>query len=205
MDISLFLKGVVIGLSMAIPVGPIGILCIRRTLVEGRISGLVSGVGVAIADMVYGSIAGFGLTFISDFLITQQKWLRLVGGVFLCTLGLKVYWAKLVEWDMPIGAKGLVSHFISTFLLTLTYPITILVFLGIFAGLGIGHMKDNGISIAALVLGVFAGSMLWWVILSSIIGSMRDRFNLHALKWVNRISGILLMIFGLALLLSFIL
>lgn len=205
MNIILFLKGVAIGLSMAIPVGPIGILCIRRTLVEGRISGLISGLGVATADTVYGCIAGFGLTLISDFLITHQIWFRLVGSLFLLTLGLKISWAKVVEWDMPSGGKDLVSNYISFFFLTLTYPMTILVFLGIFAGLGIGDIKDNVISIVALVLGIFSGSMLWWVILSSAIGSLRDKFNIHGLKWVNQISGILLMIFGLAVLLSLIL
>lgn len=205
MNIILFLKGVVIGLSMAIPVGPIGILCIRRILMEGRLSGFVSGLGVATADAVFGAIAGFGLTFISDFLISQQLWFRLVGGLFLCTLGLKILWAKVVEWDMPSGGKGLVSNYISFFFLTLTYPMTILVFLGIFAGLGIGDIQDNVISIVALVLGIFSGSMLWWVILISVIGSLRDKFNIHGLKWVNRISGIFLMIFGLAVLLSLIL
>jgi len=205
MNIIFFLKGVAIGLSMAIPVGPIGILCIRRILMEGRLSGLVSGLGVATADAVFGAIAGFGLTFISDFLISQQLWLRLVGGLFLCTLGLKVSCAKLVEWDMPSGGKGLLSNYISFFFLTLTYPMTILVFLGVFAGLGIGDIQDNVVSIVALVLGIFSGSMLWWVILISVIGSLRDKFNIHGLKWVNRISGILLMIFGLAVLLSLIL
>lgn len=205
MNIILFLKGVVIGLSMAIPVGPIGILCIRRILMEGRLSGFVSGLGVATADAVFGAIAGFGFTFISDFLISQQLWFRLVGGLFLCTLGLKVSCAKLVEWDMPSGGKGLLSNYISFFFLTLTYPMTLLIFLGIFAGLGIGDTKGYYGSIAVLVLGVFSGSMLWWIILSSAIGSLRDKLNIHGLKWVNRISGILLMIFGLAVLLSLIL
>lgn len=205
MNIIFFLKGIAIGLSMAIPVGPIGILCIRRTLMEGRISGLVSGLGVATADTVYGCIAGFGLTLISDFLITHQIWLRLVGSLFLFVLGLKISWAKVVEWDMQSGRKSLVNNYISFFFLTLTYPMTILVFLGIFVGLGIGDIQDNVISIVALVLGVFSGSMLWWVILINVIGSLRDKFNIHGLKWVNRISGILLMIFGLAVLLSLIL
>jgi threonine/homoserine/homoserine lactone efflux protein len=160
---------------------------------------------VATADTVYGCIAGFGLTLISDFLITHQIWLRLVSSLFLFFLGLKISWAKVVKRDMQSEETGLVSNFISFFFLTLTYPMTILVFLGIFVGLGIGDIQGNAISIAALVLGVFSGSMLWWVILSSVIGSLRDKFNIHGLKWVNRISGILLMIFGLAVLLSLIL
>jgi threonine/homoserine/homoserine lactone efflux protein len=205
MNIIFFLKGVVIGLSMAVPVGPIGILCIRRTLMEGRISGLVSGLGLATADAVYGSIAGFGLTFISDFLISQQVWLRLMGGLFLCALGLKILLAKLVEREIPSGGKGLLGTYTSMFFLTLTYPMTILIFLGIFVGLGVGDIKDNYVSIAALVLGVFTGSILWWVILSSAIGSLRNKFGSQSLQWINRISGVLIIGFGLVVLLSLIL
>jgi len=204
MDIIFFLKGVVIGFSMAVPVGPIGILCIRRTLTGGRLSGFVSGLGVATADAVYGCIAGFGLTFISDFLVSQQVWLRLIGGLFLCTLGLKISLAKLVEEDVPSGGKSLLGAYTSMFFLTLTYPMTILIFLGIFAGVGIGNTKDHYVSITALVLGVFKGSLLWWVILSSPIGSLRNKFKAQGMQWINRISGILIIGFGLAVLLSLI-
>lgn len=205
MNIILFLKGVVVGLSIAVPVGPIGILCIRRTLLEGRLSGFVSALGLATADVVFGCIAGFGLTFISDFLISQQVWLRLIGGLFLCAIGLKVLWTKFVEQEASYRGKGLLDAYTSMFFLTLTYPMTILIFLGVFAGLGIGNVKDNYASIAALVLGVFTGSMLWWAILSSFIGSLRDKFRTQNWQWVNKITGILITGFGLAVLLSLIL
>lgn len=201
----LFLKGVVVGLSMAVPVGPIGILCIRRTLLEGRLSGFVSALGLATADVVFGCIAGFGLTFISDFLISQQFWLRLIGGLFLCVIGFKVLMTKFVEREAPSRGKGLLGAYTSMFFLTLTYPMTILIFLGVFAGLGIGSARGNYLSIAALVLGVFAGSMLWWGILSSFVGSFRDKFRTQNWQWVNRISGVLVTGFGLAVLLSLIL
>ena len=204
MNIIFFLKGVVIGFSMAVPVGPIGIVCIRRTLMKRHLSGLVSGLGVATADAVFGCIAGFGLTFIPDFLISQQVWLRLIGGLFLCTLGLKISLAKLVEEDVPSGGKSLLGAYTSMFFLTLTYPMTILIFLGIFAGVGIGNTKDHYVSITALVLGVFTGSLLWWVILSSAIGSLRNKFKAQGMQWINRISGILIIGFGLAVLLSLI-
>jgi threonine/homoserine/homoserine lactone efflux protein len=204
MDIIFFLKGVAIGLSMAIPVGPIGIFCIRRILTEGRLSGLVSGLGVATADTVYACIAGLGLTFISDFLVSQQVWLRLIGGLFLCTLGLKISLTKLVEEELPNGGKGLLGAYTSMFFLTLTYPMTILIFLGIFAGLGAGNTKDNYVLIAELVLGVFTGSFLWWAILSIAIGSLRKKFRVRGLRWINRISGILIIAFGVAVLLSLI-
>ncbi len=205
MAVILFLKGVVVGLSMAVPVGPIGILCIRRTLLEGRLSGFVSALGLATADVVFGCIAGFGLTFISDFLISQQVWLRLIGGSFLCLIGLKVLLTKFVERETPSRGKGLLGAYTSMFFLTLTYPMTILIFLGIFAGLGIGNTRGNYAPIAALVLGVFIGSMLWWAILSSFIGSLRDKFRTQNWQWVNKISGILITGFGLAVLLSLIL
>jgi threonine/homoserine/homoserine lactone efflux protein len=205
MTVILFLKGVVVGFSMAVPVGPIGILCIRRTLLEGRLSGFVSALGLATADVVFGCIAGFGLTFISDFLISQQFWLRLIGGLFLCAIGLKVLMTKFVEREAPSRGKGLVGAYTSMFFLTLTYPMTVLIFLGVFAGLGIGSARGNYLSIAALVLGVFAGSMLWWAILSSLIGSLRDKFKIQNWQWVNKISGILVIAFGLAVLLSLIL
>jgi threonine/homoserine/homoserine lactone efflux protein len=204
MTVILFLKGVVAGLSMAVPVGPIGILCIRRTLLEGRLSGFVSALGLATADVVFGCIAGFGLTFISDFLISQQVWLRLIGGLFLCVIGLKVLLTKFVEREAPSLGKGLLGAYTSMFFLTLTYPMTVLIFLGIFAGLGIGSTKGNYLAIATLVLGVFTGSILWWAILSSFIGSLRDRFRTENWRWVNKISGILITGFGLAVLLSFI-
>ncbi|HUL30559.1 MAG TPA: LysE family transporter [Thermodesulfobacteriota bacterium] len=205
MTLILFLKGVVVGLSMAVPVGPIGILCIRRTLLEGRISGFVSALGLASADVVFGCIAGFGLTFISNFLISQQFWLRLIGGLFLCGIGLKVLLSKVAERDAPSRGKGLLGAYTSMFFLTLTYPMTVLILLGVFAGLGIGNTKGDYGSIAALVLGVFTGSILWWAILSIFIGSLRNRIKTQNWQWVNKTSGTLIIGFGLAVLLSLVL
>jgi threonine/homoserine/homoserine lactone efflux protein len=197
MDISFFLKGLIMGFSIAAPVGPIGILCIRRTLAGGRVSGFVTGLGAATADAIYGCIAGFGLTFISSFLIHQQGWFRLVGGLFLCYLGLKTLLAKPAEQSASAKGDGLLGHYVSTFFLTLTNPMTILAFAAIFAGLGVGSGGGNYASAGVLVSGVFLGSTLWWVILSSGVGLFRKRFSLQALRWVNRISGIIVLGFGL--------
>jgi threonine/homoserine/homoserine lactone efflux protein len=205
MTVILFLKGVVVGLSMAVPVGPIGILCIRRTLLEGRLSGFVSALGLATADVIFGCIAGFGVTFISDFLVSHQVWFRLIGGLFLCAIGLKVLLTKFVEREAPSRGKGLLGAFTSMFFLTLTYPMTILILLGVFAGLGIGNTRGDYAAIAALVFGVFIGSILWWAILSSFIGSLRDRLKTQNWQWVNKISGILITGFGVAVFLSLIL
>ena len=202
MDLSFFLRGLIVGFSIAAPVGPIGVLCIRRTLANGRASGLISGLGAATADAIYGSIAGFGLTFISSLLIRHQGWLRLVGGTFLCYLGLKTFFARPAE--QPALAKGndLLSAYASTFFLTLTNPMTILSFAAIFAGLGVGSASGNYFSAGILVLGVFIGSALWWLILSSGVGMIWKKFNSLGLRWINRISGIIITAFGLFVLLS---
>jgi threonine/homoserine/homoserine lactone efflux protein len=202
MDISFLLRGLIIGFSIAAPVGPIGVLCIRRTLAEGRASGLVSGLGAATADAIYGCIAGFGLTFISSVLIRQQGWLRLIGGGFLCYLGLKTFLARPAEQAASAEGKGLVGAYASTFFLTLTNPMTILSFAAIFAGLGVASASENYVSAGVLVLGVFIGSALWWLILSGGVSVFQAKFNPRGLRWVNRVSGLMITGFGLLALLS---
>ena len=111
MDTALLIRGIIIGFSIAAPVGPIGVLCIRRTLSEGRTAGLASGMGAAAADTVYGIVAGFGLTFISNFMVDQQTWLRLGGGIFLCYLGIKTLLSKPADEAVSAKAKGLLGNF----------------------------------------------------------------------------------------------
>lgn len=196
------LRGLIIGFSIAAPVGPIGVLCIRRTLAEGQASGLFSGLGAATADAIYGCIAGFGVTFVSNFLIRQQVWLRLIGGGFLCYLGARTFLSKPTEQVASVKGNGLVGSYVSTFFLTITNPMTIFSFAAIFAGLGVGGADGNYVSAAILVLGVFIGSTLWWFILSRAVTMFRTKFNPRRLRWVNRISGIIITGFGLIALLS---
>ncbi len=202
MDIGFLLKGLFIGFSIAAPVGPIGVLCIRRTLAEGRTFGLVSGLGAATADAIYGCIAGFGLTFISTLLINQQVWFRVIGGLFLCYLGLKTFFSGPAEKMASAKVNGLMGAYASAFFLALTNPMTILSFAAIFAGLGVASTSGNYLSAGVLVLGVFSGSAFWWFLLSSGVAVFRAKFNLRELKWVNRISGIIILLFGLYVLLS---
>lgn len=197
MDLSFFGRGFVIGLSIAAPVGPIGILCIRRTLVEGRLTGLLSGLGAATADATYGAIAGFGLTFISGILIGQAFWFRLIGGAFLCYLGVKTILAKPADKAASTETQGLLGAYISTFFLTLTNPATILSFAAVFAGLGLANTSGDYFAASILVLGVFIGSAFWWFILSSGISLLKNAFNPTKLQWLNRISGSVLLIFGI--------
>ena len=196
-----------IGLSIAAPVGPIGVLCIRRTLAGGRLVGLVSGLGAATADAAYGFIAAFGLTFISELLINQAALLRLVGGGFLAYLGLRTLLAAakesapLAEEAAPTDtARGLPGAYASTLALTLTNPMTILAFLGIFAGLGVAETSGDYGAAALTVLGVFLGSALWWLTLSGGVSLLRARFDARAMRWVNRLSGIIILIFALDIL-----
>ena len=202
LDFALFVKGLLIGFSIAAPVGPIGVLCIRRTLAEGRVSGFVSGMGAATADAVYGCIAGFGVTYLSSALIGQQFWFRVMGGVFLIVLGVKTFWSKPAEAASKTTGKGLASDYASTFFLTLTNPVTILAFAGIFAGLGLGNTRGDYTAGILLVSGVFLGSAVWWMFLSTGVGLFRAWFNGPRLRWVNRLSGTIIAAFGLLAFLS---
>ena len=194
--IQTFFKGIVIGFSIAAPVGPIGLLCIQRTLTGGRLIGLISGFGAASADAVYGMIAAFGLTVVADMMMAHQFWLRLIGGLFLCYLGARTWRAKPAEQAASADqcARPL-SAYASVFFLTLTNPITILAFAGIFAGVG---MSGASGSAALMMAGVFCGSMLWWTILSSVTGLMHGKISPQTLTWVNRCAGGIIGAFGLA-------
>lgn len=201
-EIYFFVKGVIIGLSIAVPVGPIGILCIRRTLTQGRIIGFLSGLGAATADAFYGAIAGFGLTFLSNLLVGQQTGLRLIGGGLLCIIGVKTFLSKPTERKDSVAGNSRWRAYLSTLILTLTNPMTILFFAAIFAGLVVGTGGDHYFSAGILVLGVFIGSASWWLVLSGFTGLLHGLFNFRRMQWLNRISGLIIIGFGLAAFLS---
>ena len=196
MSIFFLLKGLLIGFSIAAPVGPIGVLCIRRTLANGRISGFVSGLGAATADGLYGTIAAFGLTLISDVLVGQQMWFRIIGGSFLLYLGIKTFLSKPSEKSASDKKGNLFVDYISTFFLTIMNPITILSFVAVFAGLGLSDLSGNYISAILMVSGVILGSIGWWLILSNVINLFRAKFNPASLKIVNWISGGIMIVFA---------
>jgi threonine/homoserine/homoserine lactone efflux protein len=197
MTFDYLIKGLLVGFSIAAPVGPIGVLVIRRTLTEGRLSGLFTGLGAAVADGTYGFIAGFGLTSISDFLMAQQFWMKLFGGLFLLYLGIKTLISKAATKEAKIDSNGLLKNFTSTFLLTITNPITILTFFAVFAGLGLGQEKTNYLLSSSLVLGVFIGSAIWWLILSTVLNLFRNKITTSGLTWINRFSGVLILSFAI--------
>ncbi|MDR3574450.1 MAG: LysE family transporter [Anaerolineaceae bacterium] len=200
MNFSFFLRSLLIGFSIAAPVGPIGVLCIRRSLTEGRLTGFVTGLGAATADAFYGSIAAFGLTIISGFLIGQAGWIRLLGGLFLACLGIKTLLSKPTERPAQVGGMNLIGAYSSTLLLTLTNPMTILSFAAIFAGLGAGLSGHGYGAAASIVLGVFTGSAVWWLLLSTGANLLRSRLTTALLRWVNRASGTIILIFAAVIL-----
>ena len=200
MGSSLLLRGLALGFAIAAPVGPIGVLCIRRTLAQGRASGLLSGLGAATADALYGSVAAFGLTAVSGLLVAQRTWLGLLGGIFLCCLGARTF---LDEPALePPAQGGLAGAYASTLALTLTNPMTVLAFAAIFAGMGLGAGEGGFGSAALLVLGVFLGSAGWWLALSTGVSLLRGELSASALRWVNRLSGVVIAAFGVGAILS---
>ena len=202
MESGLFFKGFIIGFSIAAPVGPIGILCIQRTLSGGNFQGLVTGLGAATADAIYGFIAAFGLTFISNFLVAHSIWFRLIGGLFLCYLGIRAFLSKPQNQIPSETNRSTLSSYGTTFFLTLTNPMTILFFAGIFAGLGIVSESIGYTSAGLMVIGVFIGSGVWWMILSGATSILRHKMNGRKLTWVNKISGLIILAFGVGALIS---
>lgn len=196
MIIELFIRGVTVGLAVAAPVGPIGMLVIRRTLAEGRLAGLITGLGAAVADACYGSVGAFGLSFVSSFLLGYALWTKLLGGLFLCYLGISTFRARLEEDGASPSGTRYAGAFFSTVLLTLANPITILSFMAILAGLGLGAQGRNYAAAATVVAGVFLGSALWWLLLSGGVALLKHRLRPEAMKWINRISGLFLCAFG---------
>ncbi len=190
------IKGLILGFSIAAPVGPIGIHCIRKTLQFGRLSGLFSGLGAAVADLMYGMIAAFGVTFISNALLAGQFWLRVVGGIFLIYLGVKTFVYKTkIEAGKKVYRTSLMRDFMTTFFLTATNPMTILSFIAIFGGLGLSQDGNHSLP---LVLGVFCGSALWWLILCEFVTLFRKKIEEKMMRWMNRIAGLIIFGFGIA-------
>jgi threonine/homoserine/homoserine lactone efflux protein len=195
------LKGIAVGIVIAVPVGPVGVLCVRRTIFEGKQAGFVSGLGAATADALFGFIAAFGLTFVSDWLLDYQHWLRLAGGCYLIYLGGAALLAHhAAETHQKPDTEGLLRDYLSTFALTLTNPITILAFLGIFSAVGLAGEQATLGRAAILVFGVWLGSLLWWLTLTLGLGLVFRSLGPRHLVWINRGSGIILLLSGGALL-----
>lgn len=201
MEDNFLIRGFIIGFLIAAPVGPIGVLCIKRSFSKGALSGFVTGLGAATADACYGAIAAFGLTFVSGFLLEQKVVFQIAGIVFLLYFGYKTFREKpAAEAKGDLSKEGLLSDYLTTVGLTLTSPMTIASFMAVFAGIGITSGSYS--SATLVVLGVFSGSAVWWIVLSNGVGLLRKRANAELLGWVNKISGVTMVGFALMLLVN---
>jgi threonine/homoserine/homoserine lactone efflux protein len=197
METIFFLKGLLVGFAMAIPIGPVGVLCIRQTLAEGHSRGLVIGLGAASVDALYSSIGAFGLTFVSDMIANQYVWVRLIGGGLLAFLGIRTLLTSHKHTTVPFEGKGPLGSYVTAFLLALTNPVTVFAFVAVFAAIGLGHGLSM-MSASILVLGVVIGSTLWFLTLGGVARFFRERLDTGGLKRVNAIAGGFLIVSALA-------
>jgi threonine/homoserine/homoserine lactone efflux protein len=191
--------GIIIGLTASIPLGPIGLLCIQKTLNNGKFGGLVSGMGAASADTFFAFIAAFGISAVSNFIESQQFYLRLIGGIILAGLGLKIFLTNPAIQIRKQRNKqnNLWADFVSIFFLTLSNPITVFVFGAIFAGFSVIPTKSHWYELFELVAGIFLGALLWWTVLVTVVNMFRKKFRLRRLWWMNKIMGAIITLFGI--------
>lgn len=202
MSIFLVIQGVLIGVVVAVPVGPLGLLCINRALAMGALCGLFSGLGVATADALAAGIAALGISFVSGFFTKHQMLLRLVGGSFLFYLGCKIFSTQPNRQQTVSNVNGLLNAYVTTFFLTFSNPVTILSFLAIYAGWHVPSLHGHYFDAGMLALGVFIGSTLWWIGLFIGVTACHGRFSMRGFAWVHRVSGALIVGFGIIVLLS---
>ena len=202
LDTIVFLQGVAIGFSIAAPIGPVGILCIRKALADGRLAAFVAGLGAALADTVFGGVAAFGIGAVVQLIQGQIFAIKIVGGLFMVGLGAHTWRSAAVEVEaLPGQGPGMARDFLSTFVITITNPGTILGVAGVFAALGPSG-QPGGAQSGLLVAGIFCGSTLWWLVLSGVASAARSRFTPERMRLFNHLSGAMLVIFGLAALVS---
>lgn len=194
-DVPLPLRSLIIGFTIAATVGPITLLVVRRTIEHGRVYGLASGLGVAMADASYAGIAAFGLTAVTSLLVSGRVLLGVVGGIVIVLLGLRIMRSRPAGVARDVERPGLLGAFASIYGLTMTNPLTILIFAAVFAGLGFAS-GSSYVDAAIITLSVWAGSALWWVVLTGVVAWARERVSTRALVWVNRVSGAALVVFG---------
>ena len=191
-----FMQGLLIGFSIAAPVGPIGILCIQRTIRYGKITGITSGLGAATADAFYGAAAAFGLAVVSGVLLSDHIWIQMFGGIALCYFGLRTVRRPFVSYVSAVNKNHLKWNYLSTLALTLTNPMTILLFVAVFASIGFASSSDPVYTSAFIIAGVFSGSMLWWLALSTFISTIRTKLSNNVMEWIGRIAGMAIFGFG---------
>jgi threonine/homoserine/homoserine lactone efflux protein len=201
--VTVFFKGLIAGFLIAAPVGPVNVLCVRRTIVHGRLVGIASGFGAAVADAFFGAIAAFGLSFVNELVTREKFWFGLIGTAVLLVIGLKTLWAhapKEKDEEEEKDPATLFGDFTSTLILTLTNPVTILSFLAVFSAFGVQNDEKTLADEWMVVAGVFLGATIWWLLLTNGVAFFRDKFNQRGLRWTNRIGGVLILVFAVVVL-----
>jgi len=203
-EIEFLVKGIIVGFLASIPLGPVGVLCIQRTINKGRISGLFSGMGAATVDSFFALVAALGLTFIINFIEEQQFYIQLFGGGVLIFLGARIFNTNPIQQIRRHRKKKnkLVEDFLSVLFLTLSNPLAVFLFVAAFAGIGLVTTKDSSFKSSLIIAGVFFGALLWWASLTFFVDLFRKKFRLKQLWWINKIAGILIIVFGIAAMLS---
>ncbi|MBU8892685.1 MAG: LysE family translocator [Bacteroidales bacterium] len=204
MEVEFLLKGLIVGFLASIPLGPVGVLCIQRTINKGRFSGLFSGMGAATVDAFFALVAALGLTYIINFIEEQHFYIQLIGGVILIILGSRIFNTNPIKQIRKHRRKKnkLIEDFFSVLFLTLSNPLAIFLFIAAFAGIGMVTSKDSSLKSSLIVLGVFIGAMLWWFTLTFLVDLFRKHFRLKQLWWINKIAGIIIIVFGVAAMLA---
>ncbi|HAF30598.1 MAG TPA: lysine transporter LysE [Bacteroidales bacterium] len=204
MELEFLIKGLIVGFLASIPLGPVGILCIQRTINKGRFPGIISGMGSATVDALFAFIAAFGLTYIINFIEEQQFYIQLIGGAVMILLGVKIFNTNPIKQIRRHRQKKnkLVEDYLSVFILTLSNPLAIFLFVAAFASFGLVTSKDSSLKSWMIISGVFLGAMLWWGTLTFFVDLFRKKFRLKQLWWINKIAGVLVIVFGIAAMLS---
>jgi len=196
MDFDLLIRGLAAGLIIAAPVGPVNVLCIQRTIEKGWKSGILSGLGAAVADTLYGAIAGFSISLVIRFLVHEEYWIRLIGGMLLIVIGVIFYFRPPQSLETAKPHSSANSDFVSTLFLTATNPTTVLSYLAVLATLGLGKQRPLW-QTSILVAGIFCGSMTWWLTITGTVNLLRSKVTDRAMNWMNRVAGIAIGCFGL--------
>jgi threonine/homoserine/homoserine lactone efflux protein len=203
LDFILVLKGIIVGISVSAPLGPLGILCIQRTINKGFFAGFVSGLGAAVADILYASVAGFGISIIADFLKEHELFIRALGGIIVLVVGFLIFNSNPVKQirHQKTQKRTYVSDFFSSIVITITNPLTIVFFGAVFAGFGLDESTTLN-PILLTLAGIFSGALLWWMSLTIVVNIFRHKIRLRNLYWINKITGIIVAVFGVAVFVS---
>ena len=197
MDIHYIFDGIIIGFAASVPLGPIGVLCIQRTLNKGRLSGFVSGLGAAFSDTIYAIIAAYSLSFIVGFVESKLLWIQIFGALVLIGLGLKIFYSNpaIQLRRQKNKSSNLLQDFFSTLFLTITNPLAIFLFFGLFASFGVVPASRDWLGQVILIGGVTVGAATWWFILTGLVSLFKNKINLRRLWWMNKIAGVAIVVF----------